>query len=176
MIILGVLGLFSGLKVYAEKGKKSDRDLENAAEESKPLTTASELHHHDHEDIDEAMKLCTRYFPCLDLRDQFNQRVLSFLIGMLHGVAGPGGVLGVLPAVEMQNWKSSSLYLASFVFASTASMGAFAALYGELTKRIGATQYSLEFALRAFSSAMSVIVGVIWVVLSVLGRLDQIFH
>lgn len=231
MIVLGAVGLFSGLKAYNEKVKKSDKDLlddrmpgsvsgsgcadngnSTADTELHPLlhlhphphahlTTAlpspsaskspsssqfhhshshsqshGHGHHHDDVDLDELMKLCSKYVPWLDLRDGSNQRILSFLIGALHGVAGPGGVLGVLPAVEMRSLQSASLYLGSFVLASTLSMGAFAALYGEVTKRIGSTQHAVEFMLRAFSSAMSILVGVIWVVLSVLGKLDELFH
>ena len=58
-------------------------------------------------------------------------------MGLLHGVAGPGGILGVLPAVEMQHWQSSTLYLGTFIITSTLSMGLFAACYGEFTRRLG---------------------------------------
>jgi hypothetical protein len=119
--------------------------------------------------------------PCpacliVDMHDPFTQRVLSFSIGLLHGVAGPGGILGVLPAVEMRNWRSSVLYLGSFILTSTLSMGTFAALYGEVTKRLGATAESVELALSVFSASMSIIVGTIWLVLSLLGKLQRLFH
>jgi hypothetical protein len=55
-------------------------------------------------------------------------------------------------------------------------MGTFASLYGELTKRIGATTETIELGLNIFSSAMSVIVGSIWFILSILGKLDDLFH
>jgi hypothetical protein len=180
MMVLGAFGIFSALKTYNDKGKmKSDEDLHSLSETGAHLSVSDQQAHKilfEEEEIDESIKFCSKYLPFLDVRDQFNQRVLSFLIGMLHGVAGPGGILGVLPAVEMQNWRSSSLYLSSFVVASTLSMGGFAAIYGEITKRIGSTQHFLEFMLRAFSSLMSITVGVIWVVLSVLGKLDELFH
>lgn len=82
----------------------------------------------------------------------------------------------MLPAVEMQNWRSSVLYLGSFIVTSTLAMGSFAALYGEATKRLGATAEGMELALSLFSSGLSVIVGVTWFVLSVLGRLEGLFH
>ena len=87
-----------------------------------------------------------------------------------------GGILGVLPAVEMRSARSSTLYLGSFVLASTLSMGLFAALYGEVTKRLGATQQMVDLALRLFSSAMSIIIGSLWFVLSVLGKKEAFFH
>lgn len=197
MIVLGGYGVIGALKMFREKNKKRDIDLEvdinaiqpqrSPSNETVKLVTQdadcfveksdwkdsedSMFHHHD-DGIDSDCESC----PFLDMRDPFTQRMVSFSIGILHGVAGPGGILGVLPAVEMQNWMSSAIYLGTFVCASTLSMGGFAALYGEITKRIGATQQSLDFALRVFSSSMSIIVGTIWFVLSILGKLEDFFH
>jgi hypothetical protein len=114
--------------------------------------------------------------PHIDMHDPTTQQIISFSIGLLHGVAGPGGILGVLPAVEMQNWRYSCVYLGSFILSSTISMGSFAALYGELTRRLGATAESVELGLSVFSAAMSIIVGTTWLVLSILGKLDSLFH
>lgn len=135
-----------------------------------PVEVAMELH--EHRITVETFAWC----PLLDMHDPLTQRVVSFSIGLLHGVAGPGGILGVLPAVEMVNWRSSFIYLGFFIFASTLSMGTFAALYGELTKRLGATAEYVELGLSIFSSSLSIIVGTVWLVLSLLGKLDEIFH
>ena len=112
----------------------------------------------------------------LDMRDPWTQKVLSFSIGILHGAAGPGAILGVLPAVEMQSWTASFTYLSAFVLSSTLCMGIFAALYGEITKRLGATADCIELGLRVFSSSCSVVVGALWLTLSALGKLDAFFH
>ena len=125
-------------------------------------------HHFDAEDCP--------WCPFIDRHDPTTQKVVSFSIGLLHGVAGPGAILGVLPAIEMQNAKSSVLYLGSFIITSTLSMGTFAALYGEATRRLGATAESIELALSVFSAAMSIVVGATWLVLSVLGKLEDFFH
>jgi len=97
--------------------------------------------------------------PFLDMSDPSTQRVVSVAMGLLHGIAGPGGILGVLPAVEMQHWQSSLLYLGSFMVASTLSMGIFAACYGEATRRIGSSGVSVELGLRVLSSSASIVVG-----------------
>jgi ABC-type nickel/cobalt efflux system permease component RcnA len=153
-------------------------------------------HYHSHHHHEHSIEECPQFLSFIDLHDPYTQRILSFGIGILHGVAGnlssftrfpfsfhvssffigPGGILGVLPAVEMRKTSSAILYLGSFIFASTLSMGTFASLYGELTKRIGATTESIELGLNIFSSAMSVIVGSIWLILSILGKLDELFH
>lgn len=105
----------------------------------------------------------------LDMRDPKTQRAVSIGMGLLHGMAGPGGILGVVPAIEMQHWQSSFLYLGSFMASSTLSMGIFAAFYGELTRRMGSTGVAVEFGLRVFSSATSVIVGAVWLFLTFQG-------
>ena len=108
----------------------------------------------------------------------FMQHLLSFIIGLIHGVAGPGGILGVLPAVEMTSVYSSVLYLGSFILASTLSMGLFAALYGEVTRRMinSTTEGCVEYTLRTFSCGMSVLCGLLWLYLSSQGKLDEFFH
>ena len=60
-------------------------------------------------------------------------------IGIVHGIAGPGGILGVLPAVELHDAVLSTAYLSSFCLTSILAMGIFAAVYGEITARIGDT-------------------------------------
>jgi len=129
---------------------------------------------HGHGDFS-AAEACP-FLPYVDMHDPTTQRIISFSIGLLHGVAGPGVILGVLPAVEMQNWRYSFVYLGSFILSSTLSMGAFAALYGELTKRVGATAESVELGLSVFSATLSIIVGTVWLVLSLLGKLEGLFH
>jgi hypothetical protein len=111
-----------------------------------------------------------------DLKDPTVQKIVAFVIGTVHGIGGPGGVLGVLPIVELNDWSAAGLYLVSFVISSTICMGGFAALYGEVTKRMGATADLIELYISLFSCSLSIIVGVIWFVLSILGRLDELFH
>lgn len=156
-------------------------DLDKLSAEKSDIETArtstnKHSHYHDHDHDHVSLSEACPLLPFVDMHDPTTQRVISFSIGLLHGVAGPGGILGVLPAVEMQNWRYSFIYLGSFILASTLSMGTFAALYGEVTKRLGATAESVELALSVFSAAMSIIVGTIWLVLSLLGKLEGLFH
>lgn len=102
------------------------------------------------------------------------EQLLSFLVGTLHGVAGPGGVLGILPAAQMQNLSLAYAYLASFCISSIFTMGIFAAIFGSLTHKLSQIT-QLEFQIECFSAAVCALIGTIWLSLSFAGKLDDVF-
>lgn len=157
-----------------EDGKSGGAYSDSKNTNKQPVHDHHDAFFHEHGDFN--LSEACPFLPNIDMHDPTTQRIISFSIGLLHGVAGPGGILGVLPAVEMQNWRYSFIYLGAFILSSTLSMGTFAALYGELTKRVGATAESVELALSVFSAALSIIVGTVWLVLSLLGKLEGLFH
>ena len=56
---------------------------------------------------------------------------------------------------------------------SILAMGGLAALWGELTVRMGSSE-SVQFWLIAVSSSSSVGVGVLWIALSMTGKLQEV--
>ena len=116
-------------------------------------------------------------FACCTIDNPRAQRCMALLIGLVHGVAGPGGILGVLPAVQLADWGQSSCYLGAFCITSIFVMGCFAAFYGELTARIAERypQHGLKYALAVFSAVFSLTIGVLWLVLSATGQLSAVF-
>ncbi|KAE8970108.1 hypothetical protein PR003_g28287 [Phytophthora rubi] len=101
----------------------------------------------------------------------------SIGVGIVHGAAGPGCLLAVLPTLAMEkDVFRALLYLGFFCGSSILSMGSFAALYGELTQRGGRSQSpSAALHVAVASSALSVAVGVAWIVLQATGVLDRVF-
>jgi hypothetical protein len=100
---------------------------------------------------------------------------LSLWIGIFHGVAGPGGVLGVVPAVKLHNAWHSAVYLGSFCASSIAVMGMVAALYGSLSAKWTRKDDNLAYRMEAFSASLSLLVGCTWLILLYLGILDDVF-
>ncbi|KAH7487620.1 hypothetical protein KRP22_013697 [Phytophthora ramorum] len=103
------------------------------------------------------------------------QKIMALLVGIIHGFAGPGGILGVLPAVVLNDWLKSVAYLGSFCVASIFIMGVFAALYGEVTGRLGGNSLVMEFRIGIISAFFSFIVGVAWIGLQATGQMSAIF-
>ncbi len=129
-------------------------------------------HHHHHECCGEDEQCCCSC--CGDFK--VSKPILSLGIGIIHGVAGPGGVLGVIPAVELHNWKLAIIYLGTFCLSSTLTMGTFAALYGSCSSYVSQRDSAtMGYRMEMFSSGLSVFVGVLWLFLLSIGKLDDIF-
>jgi len=99
---------------------------------------------------------------------------LAFGIGIVHGIAGPGGILGVVPAVQLRDWTLSTIYLGTFCLTSIFVMGSFSALYGSCTQILSKTT-NMEKRIRMFSSILSITVGVLWIFLLLTGQFDKYF-
>jgi len=110
-----------------------------------------------------------------NMQDGKTKQMLSVCIGIVHGVAGPGGVLGVIPAVQLHDAFLSTLYLGTFCVTSTLTMGCYAALYGSCTAKISASSSKFEFFMELFSACLSIFVGIVWLTLIHLGILHDIF-
>ena len=88
----------------------------------------------------------------------------------------------VLPAVQLHDGWLASIYLGSFCISSTVAMGCFAVVYGTLTARFsGHRQHpekptQREFWVELISAVLSVLVGILWTVLILTGKMDDVFH
>ncbi|GMF17841.1 unnamed protein product [Phytophthora lilii] len=127
------------------------------------------------EEPEEPKTFKQKYCSNFRFENPLMQKVVAVCVGIVHGIAGPGGILGVLPAVVLNNWGKSTAYLGSFCGASILTMGVFAALYGEITRRLGGNTPVMDFRVGMCSSAFSFIVGCLWIILQSFGVLDDIF-
>jgi VIT1/CCC1 family predicted Fe2+/Mn2+ transporter len=130
---------------------------------------------HAHSNTSNSSTDSDRKWLSFSLRHPRTAKVVSLCVGIIHGVSGPGGVLGVLPAVTLHNPRKSAAYLGIFFLASIAAMGAFTSVFGYLT-------CALENATRArwfsyymcmFTSILSICVGIVWLAISFTSDLEE---
>jgi len=132
---------------------------------------------HDHDD-----HVAQCWCPLCCLRNKSGEdnerktasKCMAFVIGIVHGVAGPGGILGVIPAVQLNDWGLSLTYLGAFCSTSILVMGTFAAIYGNITERVSKVT-NLQLQMELFSACLSIIVGITWLCLLYLGKLQEVF-
>ena len=98
---------------------------------------------------------------------------------IVHGLAGPGGVLGLVPAVQLHNVPLAVIYLGTFCLCSTLTMGFVAFGYGACSSRVSNIgeqgRHRREFLIACLSSGLSIVVGVVWLVLLAIGKLEDVF-
>ena len=88
-----------------------------------------------------------------------NHSHAAFWVGALHGTAGGGHLLGVLPSLALPPAQAAG-YLTAYLVAAVASMTAFSVLIGRITGRHGPR--TLRRILQG-TAAASAIIGVAWI-------------
>jgi hypothetical protein len=103
------------------------------------------------------------------------QVLASLLAGIIGGIAGPGGALAIVPASYYSTKFEAIMYIVLFIISSTACMGAIAYGYGRFTSTWvtnSLNRQQQETKLKLISAIISVIVGVVWILLTAFNGLQ----
>jgi hypothetical protein len=87
----------------------------------------------------------------------------SFVMGILHGIAGSSHFLGVLPALALPTRAAAVTYIGGFGVGTVMAMTAFAAIIGSAGSRVrqGA---SLHRAMMLTAATLAIAVGAYWLI------------
>jgi len=83
----------------------------------------------------------------------------AFFVGALHGAAGTGHLLGLLPSLALPP-QQAALYLAAYFVSAVGAMVAFGGLMGALVRRQGPAMLR---GVMYSSSALAILLGCYWV-------------
>lgn len=161
LIFLGFLGYYRTYKYYKQK-----TIIYNIQEETTAIVPYQEQAKYKIY-INKYKNYINKYKYLLD-----KHKILSLITGILHGLAGPGGVLGVLPAILLNDKEKSAAYLGTFCTIGIITMGTFSALWGELSKQIGK---KFDIIILGTSSSLSIIIGIIWISLLATDNMETVF-
>ena len=154
-------------------GENFDFDGESYGGKEGDAEVLQSLHSHPHDHGSSLLLWCSMK-GCYDsTQNPIFGKFVAFGVGVVHGIAGPGGILGVIPAIHMGGFLAF-VYLGSFCGMSIIVMAIFAGTYGELSGRLANTR-KLKIGINLFSALTSIVVGVLWCVLSYLGVLNEYF-
>lgn len=96
------------------------------------------------------------------------QNLLGALgIGIIHGVAGVSHLIAILPTLALPSRIDSVLYLSGFGAGTILAMVAYALTLGIITQKTDEmNNRKLSVFLRIFGGSAAIIVGIIWIVIS----------
>ena len=127
-------------------------------------------HHmtHTHGEGETETKSLWEKFKQWRMGDTFTDSPTSaYVVGTIHGISGLSGIVYVLPALFLNDTGRLLLYLLGFTITSIGSMSGVAAVMGLVpqgTKKL--------MILNGVAGTTVISVGIIWIVLTSMGKLD----
>jgi hypothetical protein len=105
----------------SDSGKVEVRDVElgseDQEEENADIGAVTNEDTKSNSEASEGPQSC-----CGRISNRISTGTMALCAGIIHGMAGPGGVLGVIPMIQLRNAKLGALYIGCFCLASTLTM------------------------------------------------------
>ncbi len=85
-------------------------------------------------------------------------------VGMLHGLAGTGPAVALIPLVSLRSTGQGALYLFLFGVGTAAGMAAYALIAGTVAGRLAGISDRVARGVTMFAGVFAVAVGIFWIV------------
>jgi sulfite exporter TauE/SafE len=84
-------------------------------------------------------------------------------VGMLHGLAGTGPAVALIPLLSLRSTGQGALYLFLFGLGTALGMGCYALIAGTVAHRIGVVSDKLGRVLTVAAGLFAIVIGFVWV-------------
>lgn len=127
------------------------------------LRAARTLHVHTHAHADGTVHahLHAHAAPA-DRQDGHDHRHAVTAIGLLHGLAGSGSAIALIPLVGFRSPGAALLYLACFALGTIGAMALYTMLAGVVLGRAASASAPLARAIAHATGAVTIAIGAIW--------------
>ena len=123
------------------------------------VATAPALHAHEHIHAD-GTRHSHIHSHAIAQDHQHGHAVTA--VGLLHGLAGTGSAVALIPLISLRTPQQGALYLFLFGIGTAAGMAAYAFLAGFLARRISDFSVRLARAVTLAAGVFAIGVGVFW--------------
>ena len=164
IFVIGVLLLFIGREVPDSWTVMLDRlvGVAMVVLGSWSVATARALHAHAHTHADGTTH--THLHLHATRPESHQHRHAATAVGLLHGLAGTGPAVALIPLISMRSPQQGALYLFLFGLGTAIGMAAYALLAGVLASRLAAVSEKIGRYVTTAAGVFAMVVGIIWIV------------
>ena len=84
-------------------------------------------------------------------------------VGLLHGLAGTGPAVALIPLMNMRSTHQGAVYLFLFGVGTAAGMASYAFLAGAFAERLAAVSEKVGRLVTSAAGAFAIVIGLVWI-------------
>jgi nickel/cobalt transporter (NicO) family protein len=125
---------------------------------------AARMHSHDHAGTHSTTHETHEHAPPASVHMHGGHPHTVTAVGVVHGLAGSGAAVALIPVVALDNPLTGVGYLAVFAFGTIAAMAAYGVVAGFIVGRTSHVSLRLTRMIARVTGAVTVLIGLVWLV------------